>query len=159
MRRAMAKAVVSVLGLLAVGCVPMRHTIQPYASDPVQAQLLEVRASAECSSTRTDGALPPYGFTTDGCTFWLDSVWRECCIQHDVAYWCGGSEIARADADRRLRDCVASAGHPMASAWMYYGARLGGSPTLPFSWRWGYGWKWPYSYDPPNPATSAPAKE
>jgi len=144
----MAKAAVSVLGSLALGCVPMRHTIDPYDSDPVQARLLEARASARCASGRTDGSLPSYGFTTDGCTLWSDGVWRECCIEHDIAYWCGGSEMARAQADGRLRECVASAGHPTAAAWMYYGTRLGGSPMSPFSWRWGYGWNWPYRYDP-----------
>lgn len=129
--------------MVAAGCAPLRHTIEPFASDPAQATPLEARASAACVPSRTDGRLPPRHFTTDGCSLWPDRAWRECCIEHDIAYWCGGEPERRKLADRRLRACVADAGHGTLAAWMYYAVRLAGGPLWPFSWRWGYGWDWP----------------
>ena len=131
------------LALLCAGCAPMRHSIEPYATDPAQARTLEARASASCARARADGVLPPRSFTTDGCSLWPDSGWRECCIEHDVAYWCGGEASARKRADRSLRECVAAGGHESAAAWMYYAVRFSGHPLWPFTWRWGYGWDWP----------------
>lgn len=131
------------LALLAAGCAPLRHSIEPYAEDPAQARALEDRAAAACAQGRIDGALPPRRFTTDGCTLWPDAGWRECCIAHDMAYWCGGEPAARKRADRSLRECVAAAGHEDMASWMYYSVRLMGHPLWPFTWRWGYGWDWP----------------
>lgn len=67
-----------------------------------------------------------------------------CCVVHDFAYWCGGSDEQRAAADQAMRRCLMALGHPRLSGWMYLGVRLGGHPWLPFPWRWGYGWDWPY---------------
>lgn len=139
---AIAKAAL-LLALFAAGCAPVRHTIEPYAGDAAQAQALEARAAAACAPVRPDGVLPPRRFTTDGCSLWPDGEWRQCCIEHDIAYWCGGPAAARDKADLLLRACVVAAGREDAAAWMYYAVRLGGGPLLPFPWRWGYGWDWP----------------
>jgi hypothetical protein len=138
--------VLSVL-VLAGGCAPLRHTIRPYDSEPFQAHILEEQATALCAATRPGGTLPPHTFTTDGCSVWPDGEWVECCVEHDMRYWCGGTRRARHAADQRLGECFAGLGHSVMADWIYLGVRVGGWPALPFSWRWGYGWPWPRGYD------------
>lgn len=135
----------AVLSLAAVsaGCAPLQHSIAPYAYDPLQARQLEARAAGECARQRTDDALPTYAFTTDGCTLWPDGAWLECCITHDMAYWCGGPSALRGLADRRLRECVAASGNAGTARRMYVAVRITGGSLWPFPWRWGYGWDWP----------------
>jgi hypothetical protein len=133
-------------GILA-GCTPARHAAVFYEMDPTRLRAIEERAVARCVSARTDGKLPPYPFTTDGCSAWPDGNWGQCCVEHDMAYWCGGGAKARSFADEALRDCVAGRGHPDTADFMYHGVRFGGHPLWPFPWRWGYGWDWPYRYD------------
>jgi hypothetical protein len=89
-------------------------------------------------------SLPPHRFTTDGCTLSPNGSWTECCIAHDMAYWCGGPATARRAADRSLSACVESHGHPLLAEFMYVGVRLGGTRWLPLPWRWGYGYSWPW---------------
>jgi hypothetical protein len=139
-------ATLSLAGLLSA-CVPLQHGLAPYDTDPVAARSLEGRAADVCAAARGWDALPPYRFTTDGCSFWPDDGWRHCCIEHDIDYWCGGSALDRCASDRRLRACADAAGHGTVGAVMHFGTRLGGHPWLPLSWRWGYGWDWPYAYD------------
>ncbi len=90
------------------------------------------------------GDLKP--FTSDGCsafpdgTFKQNKLWLDCCIQHDVAYWKGGSRDERKQADLKLKQCVAKVGQPEIAKLMLAGVRVGGTPYLPTSFRWGYGW-------------------
>ena len=85
-------------------------------------------------------------FTTDGCSSFPDgtsehhSLWSGCCVHHDVAYWKGGTRDERRAADEALAQCVALAGQPKTAQLMLAGVRLGGTPYLPTSYRWGYGW-------------------
>ncbi len=85
-------------------------------------------------------------FSTDGCSEFPDgtlehkTLWQKCCIQHDLAYWLGGTEQQRADADQALKVCVAAVGEPQIAAIMLAGVRVGGSPFWPTPYRWGYGW-------------------
>lgn len=85
-------------------------------------------------------------FTTDGCSSFPDgtleqqSLWLNCCVRHDLAYWMGGTEQQRLQADERLAQCVAKAGEPEIARVMLAGVRAGGSPHLPTTYRWGYGW-------------------
>ena len=57
-------------------------------------------------------------FTSDGCSSFPDgkpenpALWLDCCIRHDIAYWKGGTEQERLDADLALEQCVAKAGEP-----------------------------------------------
>ena len=125
----------------------MHHSIAPYEEDPVAAHTLEEHAADVCAAVRGRDALPPYRFTTDGCSLWPDDGWQRCCIEHDIDYWCGGSAVDRCASDRRLRACAEALGHGTAGRIMHFGTRLGGHPWVPFSWRWGYGWDWPYAYD------------
>jgi hypothetical protein len=136
------------LAALALGaCAPYRHSSQFHELDPADLRALEQRATERCAAARSDGRLPQYAFTTDGCSLWPDGHWGECCIEHDYAYWCGGPARARAEADAALASCVARRGRPRTGALMELGVRLGGHPLWPFPWRWGYGWDWPYAYD------------
>jgi len=121
------------------------HTIQPYGRDAVEARKLEDRAIAACR-THQGGQLPPYSFTTDGCSYFPDSTWKECCVTHDMAYWCGGTLSDRMDADRELKDCVyKETGSCVLANGMRTGVFLGGAQLWPTSFRWGYGWPYPWA--------------
>jgi hypothetical protein len=91
-------------------------------------------------------------FTTDGCsdfpngTLRQKTLWLSCCIEHDRAYWKGGTRNERVLADKGLRDCVASVGEPVIAQLMLAGVRVGGTPYLPTQFRWGYGWPFPRGY-------------
>ncbi|MGQ0547145.1 MAG: hypothetical protein ACT4P3_17735 [Betaproteobacteria bacterium] len=135
------------LALVAAGCTPLHHSIEPYASDPAQAADVETRASAYCAALRPGGTLPPHSFTTDGCSMFPDSDWVQCCVEHDFAYWCGGSASQREEVDRALQDCVAGLGQAQTAWWMHKAVRAGGHPWWPLPWRWGYGWPWPRGYE------------
>ena len=91
-------------------------------------------------------------FTSDGCSSFPDgtpkqqTLWLQCCHDHDLAYWKGGTEAERALADKALHDCVAQVGEPEIADMMEAGVRVGGSPWLPTRFRWGYGWPFPRGY-------------
>ena len=91
-------------------------------------------------------------FTSDGCssfpdgTFEHNQLWLSCCTAHDYAYWQGGTYQERRVADKELQQCVAKVGKPHIANLMLAGVRVGGSPYLPTSFRWGYGWSYPRWY-------------
>lgn len=91
-------------------------------------------------------------FESDGCSAFPDGtlrqneLWLGCCIEHDRAYWQGGTREQRRAADAALQDCVAGAGEPALARLMQAGVRVGGSPYFPTRFRWGYGWPWPRGY-------------
>ncbi len=90
------------------------------------------------------GDLKP--FESDGCSAFPDGtladneLWLNCCVQHDLAYWQGGSAEQRNQADQDLKTCVAKVGKPMIAELMLAGVRVGGTPYLPTRFRWAYGW-------------------
>lgn len=86
---------------------------------------------------------PPKPFKSDGCSMWPDGTWRECCVEHDRAYWMGGTVAERKQADVLLKKCVSAKGSSAMGFLMYAGVRAGGVPWLPTPWRWGFGWPWP----------------
>lgn len=98
---------------------------------------------------RSDDLIP---FKSDGCsafpdgTFEQNSLWLQCCVAHDVAYWKGGSYQQRVTADLRLQTCVDDVGEPQIAKLMLAGVRVGGTPYLPTDFRWGYGWPYPRGY-------------
>jgi len=88
-------------------------------------------------------------FSSDGCSLFPDSSlitkddWCECCFQHDLAYWKGGTKEEREHADNDLKQCVFEKTQDEALAKvMYEGVRLGGSPYFYNWYRWGYGWNY-----------------
>lgn len=127
----------AVLALVA-GCTPRSHRLSPYDSDPDLAAPLEERAAVDCFLRR--GVVPPHPFKTDGCSMWPDSDWVECCITHDIDYWCGGSPDDRLRADRVFRECLRGDHGAAVARIAYLGVRAGGGPCQPFPWRWSYGW-------------------
>ena len=92
-------------------------------------------------------------FTSDGCSLFPDRSmienvdWCECCLEHDIAYWQGGTEAQRLKADKKLRDCVLDkTGNQALAEAMYQGVRFGGSPYFYNWYRWGYGWSYERKY-------------
>lgn len=91
-------------------------------------------------------------FTSDGCsafpdgTFTQNELWLQCCTAHDLSYWKGGSYADRLNADQELQRCVADVGQQRIADLMLAGVRVGGTPYLPTSFRWGYGWPFPSGY-------------
>ena len=91
-------------------------------------------------------------FSTDGCsafpegTFSEQNLWLECCTQHDIAYWKGGTYLQRLQADEDLMICVSNRDETTIGIIMLVGVRVGGTPFIPTSFRWGYGWPYPKAY-------------
>lgn len=86
-------------------------------------------------------------FTSDGCSLFLNGtfedpkLWKECCHKHDLAYWRGGTEEERNQADLAFKECVLKkTGNAELAEIMYQAVRVGGSPYFPTWYRWGYGW-------------------
>lgn len=96
-------------------------------------------------------------FSTDGCSQFPDgtlankNLWCECCITHDIAYWQGGNQEQKKQADQALRECVLQkTDNKLLANTMFYGVKIGGSPKLPMWYRWGYGWQYGRGYQPLN---------
>lgn len=91
-------------------------------------------------------------FTSDGCSSFPDgtpvnqSLWLDCCVRHDIAYWKGGTYEERLAADLALEQCVAKAGEPEIAKLMLHGVRTGGNPYFLTLYRWGYGWPFGRGY-------------
>ena len=96
-----------------------------------------------------EAPLPPHEFKSDGCSCWPDYQWVECCVEHDLLYWMGGTRDDRKTADEALQKCVAEKGYPVIGAMMYVGVRVGGVYWLPTPFRWGFGWDYP-QHGPPG---------
>jgi hypothetical protein len=149
-RRRCALTVAAAVAAAVAACTTLdRHTIGGYTP----AQLADIARGARdtCEAQRGPGNLPPHEFTTDGCSLFFDGTWAPCCVDHDKAYWCGGTADQRREADHAFRGCVAK---KSSSAWgglMWLGVRAGGAPWMPFWFRWGYGWDYPRPYDDAKP--------
>ena len=91
-------------------------------------------------------------FTSDGCSAFPDGtlkqeeLWLSCCKKHDFDYWKGGTYQQRLQSDIQLKHCVTNVGEPEIAVLMLSGVRVGGTPYLPTSFRWGYGWSYPKMY-------------
>ncbi|MDQ4121617.1 MAG: hypothetical protein M3209_09240 [Acidobacteriota bacterium] len=95
--------------------------------------------------TRTAINVPkdaPANFKTDGCTFFPDGDYKDCCVAHDLDYFKGGSLRERWRSDKRLFQCVANKKgwwHKVVAPMMWTGVRVGGVSFLPTPFRWGFG--------------------
>ena len=105
-------------------------------------------------------------FSSDGCSLFPDRSlinsddWCDCCVEHDIAYWQGGTETQRLAADQALRDCVLEKTSDEALAeMMYQGVRFGGSPYFYNWYRWGYGWSYERNYQELTEQEQARANE
>jgi hypothetical protein len=94
----------------------------------------------------------PVDFTTDGCSSAPDGTlsdpqrWKQACTIHDYRYWRGGTPLERLEADRELAENISASGNPVIAQIYKVVVRLGGSPWLPTSYRWGYAWAYPHGY-------------
>lgn len=85
-------------------------------------------------------------FSTDGCSKYPDgtkenpTLWQDCCVDHDMKYWLGGTSDERKQADDALYECVKNKGEAATAKVMYLGTRAGGGPLNQTTYRWGYGW-------------------
>jgi hypothetical protein len=122
--------------------------------------LLLLALLSGCATTQPQGLRP---FSSDGCSLFPDrglgkGDWCGCCLAHDLAYWRGGTEAQRLQADEKLRSCVAArTGDAILAENMRAGVHAGGSPALPTPFRWGYGWPAGRGYEPLSPEESAVA--
>ncbi|WP_051208173.1 hypothetical protein [Saccharospirillum impatiens] len=116
----------------------------------MNSRLIVITLLIACIAEASGDELRP--FTSDGCsafpdgTIWQNELWLECCTEHDYAYWKGGSYKEREAADFALRECVAQVGEREIALLMLSGVRVGGTPLLPTTFRWGYGWTYPKWY-------------
>jgi hypothetical protein len=132
---------------------PRRGCWQRIALVPLVAGLAACEAPAASEQSQdlvehTVDELVP--FKTDGCSMFPDGTlsdptrWQLCCLEHDFAYYIGGTRQQRADADAALGACVEEVASATLGNLMWFGVRIGGTPALPTPWRWGFGWR----YDP-----------
>jgi hypothetical protein len=96
-------------------------------------------------------------FASDGCSLFPDRAligkkdWCHCCLAHDLAYWQGGTEAQRLQADLDLQSCVEKEMKDSVLAnVMLIGVRMGGSPYFVTPYRWGYGWSFGRNYQALN---------
>ena len=124
------------------------------AGPPTRAGLAALAFATLITLSACGSEQPLRPFASDGCSLFPDravigsSDWCQCCLEHDMAYWRGGTAAARKLADVRLRDCVAATtGNRTLAAMMYRGVRVGGSPYFYTWYRWGYGWSYGRNYE------------
>jgi len=107
--------------------------------------LVAILAYAPFAQTQRDRVMPPE-FISDNCSWFPDGNYADCCVEHDKAYYFGGSFKERGVADNQLYKCVkAKEGtrSKMIARMMWIGVRIGGVSFLPTPFRWGFGNKWP----------------
>jgi hypothetical protein len=133
-----------------------KHTVAPYDRDPARAQELERAAAQWCTDHGEPAGSPSVPFRFDGCSWWPDGDYRDCCQTHDYAYWCGGPREARAAADEELRACVARIRGGAYGRLIWLGVRLGGHPAVPMYFRWGFGHAYTGCYPDAPPVAAEP---
>ena len=110
--------------------------------------LLGLLGSWGCQEVKVANPTPELAdFASDGCSMFIDGtfekpeLWKECCLLHDMAYWRGGTEEERKQADLAFKACVEKKTEdPLLANLMYEAVRAGGAPHFPTWYRWGYGW-------------------
>ena len=85
----------------------------------------------------------PNEFTTDACTMFPNKIdgidLTDICIEHDMAYWAGGTEEQRRMADIKMRKAVSEKSKFLGEI-MYFLSRITGNAKCPFPQKWGYGY-------------------
>lgn len=84
----------------------------------------------------------PADYVSDNCSMFPDGDYADCCVEHDKAYFFGGTKAERRAADKKLYQCVRAKGHKYISGMMWLGVRIGGVGFLPTPFRWGFGKDW-----------------
>ena len=116
--------------------------------------LLSLGTFAQSDSASTAKKVPE-NFKSDGCSMFFDGCYRDCCVEHDKAYYFGGSRKERRNADKLLFKCIARKKgwwHKVVAPLVWAGVRVGGVGFLPTPFRWGFGQKKAKKTpDPPQP--------
>ncbi len=103
--------------------------------------LLALHTIAQTNADAAVKSVPPT-FKSDGCSLFPDGKYLNCCVEHDRAYFDGGSWTLRWRADKKLFKCVAAKKgfeHKLIAPLMWTGVRVFGLPFLPTPFRWGFG--------------------
>lgn len=85
-------------------------------------------------------------FVTDYCTMFVDgtpkdpTLWRHCCIMHDMKYWFGGSQNDIDRADLALKSCVEKVAGKNWAEIIYSGVRFGHHSPIKHKYIWSWGW-------------------
>jgi hypothetical protein len=83
-------------------------------------------------------------FVSDGCTWFPDGNYYDCCFAHDREYFTGGSWKERWRSDKKLFHCVAAKPkfyNKIISPIMWLGVRTFGGAWLNTKASWGFGKK------------------
>jgi hypothetical protein len=98
----------------------------------------------ETDPAQTGASDVPPDFKSDGCTYFPDGNYRDCCVSHDKDYYKGGSWKERRRSDNRLYSCVRNKKgwkNKIIAPMMWVGVRVFGTSWLPTKFRWGFGKK------------------
>jgi len=85
-------------------------------------------------------------FSTDYCTLFPEGTfkkpraWANCCLEHDLVYWAGGTQTMQDLSDIKLGECVTSKSSKFYGKLMYNGVRLGHYSPIKNKTKWGHGW-------------------
>lgn len=105
------------------------------------------------SAARGESSLPLAEFKSDGCTWFPDGNYFDCCVAHDREYFAGGSWTARWRSDKKLFLCVAAKPkfyNKLLAPVIWLGVRAGGVPWLNAGFSWGFGKKKQPAGKPPK---------
>lgn len=72
--------------------------------------------------------------------------WYDACVEHDWAYYKGGTEEDRKKADLELRRSIEATGHPIWGFFIYWAVRIFGSSHWPNALKWGFRYNWYTDY-------------
>ena len=101
--------------------------------------LLPVLGPSQATRVKAPLMEAPPEFVGDGCTFFPDGDYADCCLAHDRDYYRGGTKAERKASDKRLQQCIRGKGHKYISKLMYLGVRVGGGSWLRAPFSWGFG--------------------
>lgn len=86
-------------------------------------------------------------FQTDYCTGYpegtLDrpTIWKHCCLEHDLYFWAGGNHDDRKVSDLLLKECIEETGEEFQAKLIYWAVTAGSYSPIKFSnKKWNYGW-------------------
>ncbi|MGI8670008.1 MAG: hypothetical protein ACR2J3_09225 [Aridibacter sp.] len=106
----------------------------------LSAQTTHTSNESDTKKTKLTENQPDY--QSDGCTFFPDGNYRDCCVAHDKDYYKGGSWKERRASDKHLYSCVRNKKgwkNKFAAPVIWVGVRAFGASFLPTTFRWGFG--------------------
>ncbi len=113
------------------------------------------KKEAETYRLHSKKETPPHPFVFDGCTGFPDTIFRydftEACLEHDIAYWLGGTSAERKEVDTRLAQAAAADGltGTVFGIMLYAGTRTFGDSFIAkaLGTNWGFGYNGTTSHD------------